>query len=325
LRTQSLFAETRVNTLENSEDWFEWLDLETRRRVLLAAYHIDAQQATLFEQDLTDVLSFELDFPMPCTDALWNSTSAPEWGVVTPTEASEHRITLQDVAALASLRFELQPTLSPFTSSLVVSHFSIQRRHRAGSVAIPIPNAPIAAILLAHTQTVLGLIPLRSLLAVAGLTWVLGQKLTDENQFTSAKAATRQWANDRSTSLRAAWHAAHVLRIAFNHGVDGGDLHERWCVYVSALVCWAFVCAHQTNDSDITSASSLPEEQATWALLTALDQQSWELVVSYPQRWQALALLRWARRKISGSGSGLLGDAEGVLGKLGEGGIGDLF
>ena len=96
-------------------------------------------------------------------------------------------------------------------------------------------------------------------------------------------------------------------------------------MYISALVCWAVVCAHQTPDPDVASASSLSEEQATYALLTAFDKQSWELVVSFPQRWQALALLRWVRRKISGSGSGLFGDAEGVLAKLGEGGIGDLF
>ena len=160
--------------------------------MMLAAYHIDVQQATLFEQELTDVLSPELDFPMPCTNAFWNSTSASEWSAAAPIEASEHRITLRDVAALASLRFELQPTLSLFTSSLVLSHFSIQRRQGAGSLTIPIPNAPISAILLAHTQTVLGLVPLRSLLAVAGRTWVLGQKLTDESEFTKAKAATRQ-------------------------------------------------------------------------------------------------------------------------------------
>jgi hypothetical protein len=115
-----------------------------------------------------------------------------------------------------------------------------------------------------HAMTMTRLTPLRSLLIVSGESWIFGKKLDKENEFQAAKEGLRQWVDMGCDSLTALWHATRLLRdrLTFMPG-DAIDeisaqfsstlmLHEAWCLYIAALVCWA----HGLNPSLGSSTSA---------------------------------------------------------------------
>ena len=127
--------------------------------------------------------------------------------------------------------------------------------------------------------------PLRSLLIVAGETWIFNRKIQREADWIAAKRELRTWIST-DNARRAVWHAGKVLRIGMrapknpsNSKTYYGDniavpprspsakmnsniaedesvilpregeahLHNYWTLYVASLVCWAWGFDAQTD------------------------------------------------------------------------------
>lgn len=345
-------------------EWLRWVDLEARRRLVLACFILDAQQAVLFEQDFSQspALRGHSSLFVSCPPAIWEAGSPADW-------TSHHgglsnllpQRRLPDMAreflnpspAVSTATSTAPQSYSTFESSTVLAyimsstqspdHISIiesRLAHWLTRVKAVCPSSGVRHPLLAtyHTYHLSLHTPLRSLLAVTGESWVLGRKLSHPSEFLNARMQVQQWASGASAK-RAAWHAARVVRCAMarQDAVDGdgenekqgGGLHEQWCVYVSALVCWAWGSALRRSSVPSPrqegAEGEAGEVESMWRYLYAMDTQSWEDVGGTVETAGRVAmtkgLLGCVRRWTRGSMCGLLKEGEAVLKRIEGGGV----
>ena len=215
----------------------DWPDLESRKRILLAAFIIDTQRKVLFHQPLTQSFppSTIPELPAICPVSLWNAPSPEDWRAQLP----------QQTANSSSTPFEAMLTLC--------------KNHHAN---LPPPSPPFSSLfhpffnLSAH-------IPLHSLLLVASSSWLFARKSTLP-AWNSAKTHLRAWSISPSASI-SAWWAGRLLRTHFQptHSYDTSTvigLEVDWTLYVSALVVWAYFFPTAvevgSRGSDYSSSSS---------------------------------------------------------------------
>ncbi|KAL2404634.1 hypothetical protein ABEF93_006564 [Exophiala dermatitidis] len=239
-----------------------WLEHETRRRILQAATVLDQQQVTMFEQPPTIVqhersrrpsLDLRCKIPLPCSDELWETSPVEKWEEVASRSGgiSNSGATSKDMGDVASGVssdldfFQIQVSLTekpdvPFDRLLLRpggpshahDHARLVFNHQVRELA-------------RHT-------PIRQLLIVSGESWVLGKKLENEAEFQAAKRNLRAWVDTNRESRIAFWYATQLIRsrveiatpsetedvtVSF---LDTYMLHEPWCLYLAALVCWAY-------------------------------------------------------------------------------------
>lgn len=157
-----------------------------------------------------------------------------------------------------------------------------------------------------HTFALCENVPIRDLLAVAGETWIMSEKLTREEEYIAAQAKSREWAPRRSASefglsdeqpqiQRAVAHALKVLRI---HQVQPktGLMFQEWSVYLASLVIWARAYALSSESQGYPPSaerrlSSPASDQAVSSLLTAGPDHDISLS-------EAMNILDWTRDKI---------------------------
>ncbi|KAK5100348.1 hypothetical protein LTS08_005097 [Lithohypha guttulata] len=72
-------ARRTPNPTTPDEAWHRWIETESTRRAAFAAFCVDASHAIMFGHAAIMVVH-ELRLPLPCDDALWSATSAPEVG-----------------------------------------------------------------------------------------------------------------------------------------------------------------------------------------------------------------------------------------------------
>ncbi|KAI0173250.1 fungal-specific transcription factor domain-containing protein [Hypoxylon sp. FL1284] len=63
---------------ELEHGWRRWVEAEEKKRLALLCFMWDTQHAVLFCQSLC-MSAFELRLPLPCSQALWEASAAPEW------------------------------------------------------------------------------------------------------------------------------------------------------------------------------------------------------------------------------------------------------
>lgn len=223
----------------------QWSDLETRRRLLLASFLLDSQRSTFFHQSPCPAFSAlqPHSLPEPCSASAWECANLVAW-----------RHHLLDAPAVAP-----SSSSSPFQASVHL-HLSLLTPH-ATTTPPHLLSPPLDCNFNYHALRVATHTPIPTLLAVAAESWLFGRKVQDLGVWTEAKVRLRRWVLSEAAS-RAVWHAGFVLRAVVVGGgggegeetVDGGveeggvrrseslglGLHGEWCVYVAALVCWAY-------------------------------------------------------------------------------------
>ncbi|KAK5125587.1 hypothetical protein LTR08_005191 [Meristemomyces frigidus] len=93
--------------------------------------------------------------------------------------------------------------------------------------------------------------PIRDLLAVAGESWYIAEKLGTQTDYTAAQILAREWAQGCTDPVhgtapashlwpveRALHHARRIVEIHRNHPRTG-LLFQEWGVYLAAVVFWA--------------------------------------------------------------------------------------
>jgi len=280
---QSLPANADRNLLQTAYTY--WIGLETRRRVLLAAFVLDTQRSTLFQQPPCQTITPQTpNLPIACPESIWECSDLQIW-----------------------FSFICQPSLnindiSPFTTNILQCLNIV-----APSLCTPVQDPASHALLMAIYT------PIHPLLTIAAESWLFARKVEDPTHWTAAKSRLRAWVESDAAS-QAVWHAGHYLRAHLKNNNDNPSvdaLHTSWCLYLAALVCWAYGFSptpHLRNQG----------LEAT-RYLTAVNVPSWKELKSMRGGGATREVLK-SVRAVLGRGSGaLVAEGESVLGRLIEG------
>ncbi|KAI9824939.1 MAG: hypothetical protein M1832_001544 [Thelocarpon impressellum] len=312
-------------------EWLRWIDLEARRRITLAAFLLDAHQATLFEQDFcqSPEVRGHANLCVSCPSDIWECESAQEW-----TKQHGRLVGLIPLRRIPDLaRDFLNPgddetSLSLFETAVVLSFVASSQAKSGNGHAVEEglhnwrrhADSSKRTLLITYHAYVLSLhVILRDLLAGVGESWVLGQDVGQTSAPLEARTRLRRWAQGTGAK-RAVWHAAQGIRIAFEAPSErqtiglGDGLHEQWCVYVSALVCWAYGFGLAHPDGSTADVVGGPADDM-WLYLEAMDTPRWEDVGAAPGTAERLVqtsgMLACVGQWIQASMSGLVGEGEG--------------
>ncbi|KAL8703928.1 MAG: hypothetical protein Q9201_002908 [Fulgogasparrea decipioides] len=297
-----------------------WVNHECRRRVLVAAFVLDTQHSHLLQlpPSLIDTVEGDgLDLPFPTSAETWACTDIPTW---------RNLIASQQVFSLSSLD-QNPPLMDPFRSSLLTCYQIHCLCASNGPSPKDLVYHPVKAHVLPtklshHSFSLSTHTPIHALVITASESWLFGTKITEEAVWLESKATLRKWV-DSDGAMEAVWHAAALLRLTFQHRshqpqqqpYEAGYLHDLYCLYIAALVCWAF-------GHGVTITKARPELSADNAemlaanYLQAMDVTDWRGIrnVAGTIRASTKGLLEWVRLRIGELGmGGLVNGAEDVL------------
>ena len=237
-----------------------WVDHETRRRILQAFSILDMQQTIFFEQPATIIqhgrtrLSTEMartNISLPCADVLWDSSPIEEWEGLAKTHQHLEQTTVDPFQPQDSTPrldyFQTQAWMQADPASL--DRFCYEDHCVFLPLMVEHDQPRSSMTFNKHAMNFIKHTPLRQLLIVSGESWIFGKKLENEADFRTAKQALRTWVSTSPDSLSALWHATKLLRRQIKVSSRNQDvtatfestrmLHEPWCLYLAALVCWA--------------------------------------------------------------------------------------
>ncbi|KAI4204687.1 MAG: hypothetical protein LQ350_001002 [Teloschistes chrysophthalmus] len=286
---------------------------------------MDTQYSHLLQQPTSYPDAIEeddLDLPFPTSAEIWQCVDMPTW---------RNLIMTQEAFSLSGLGQDL-PLLDPFQSSLLTC-YQIYRSSTTQSVQDELAYYPVKSQILPTRKTYHALClstftPLHALLITASESWLFGTKITEEPGWLESKGAVRKWVSSDACK-KAVWHATALLRLNSEDQINqeqqqdeqAGYLHDLWCLYIAALVCWAFGYGTANVPSQPRSLSDNAEMLAV-EYLNVTNIGSWQDVERIPAtaRANTRGLLEYVRGRIGELGmGGLLNGAEDVLFRLVQG------
>lgn len=309
-------------------------DHEAKQRLLAAYYILDQQHSTFFGRQEISVPEFvpgNIGLPQLLNqwDADFESSNntlvQKNDGDLMPARQSLHAA----VTETRSLAASAETRSSDLFTSMLLTAYSSGDKEEATSLR----NTEASLSKSAHAQTawhtsqLCTSTPIRALLAVAGESWVMAEKLSSRGDYATAQDTIRQWvASPRSK--QALLHSRAILRLHNVHARTAFIFHE-WSLHLACLVLWA--CAYAARSSTKQLRLAIPSSMSSFAAATApLDQELGVDVELLVQRcitgdgdiaWQDVTrVLAWAKSKIAKTGAtrfcGLTSGAVDVLGAL---------
>ena len=250
----------KSDSVTNAYD--KWVNQETKRRMLQACLTFDTEQHLLFGQKRAlvphnlprlDLANLKTTSLLPCEDELWSASPVEKWestaaATINTKEASTPRSVPEEAmhVDIFRARFLLSHTLTAAPSS-TTEFQPFDQLH-----GILHQQQRFVADFTYHSLTFARLTPIRTLLTVAGESWVLGRKVENEVEFQNAKITLRRWIETAQQSTDALWHATQLLRLLIEpQDLSVGErptllrfqstyvLHEEWTLYLATLICWA--------------------------------------------------------------------------------------
>lgn len=297
-----------------------WTRHETKRRILLAAFVLDTQNSVFFEQPVFNLDLININLPYPQPTQTWECPDLGKWRSLVHGGHRPYDLRLlgHDFSCLAPF--------DAFQSSFI-SCYQIQRGYlhpntnmsRYGEIAPCLPETPIhqtTAFLTYVALNLSSLAPIKSLLIVSSASWLFGTKVTEPSVWESAKVRLRAWvATD--AAARCTSYATQILQIALEDQCLQ-TLHGKWCIYLAALVCWAYGFSPGQHEVPGRLSVDLANFQAREYLL-AMNGSIWMEASSLSVRWYTRGVLECVRARLHGSMGGLLNQAEDTLAALAEG------
>lgn len=297
-----------------------WTRHETKRRILLAAFVLDTQNRVFFEQPAFSLDLININLPYPQPTETWECPDVEKWRSLVH---GGHRP--YDLRSLGHNFSSLAP-FDAFQSSFI-SCYQIHRVYLRPNINISryyevtpfLPETLIhqtPAFLTFFALHLSSLAPIKSLLIVSNASWLFGTKVTEPSVWESAKVRLRAWvATD--DAARCTWYATKILQIALGEE-SLQTLHGKWCIYLAALVCWAYGFSPGQREAlgrlDVDMANFQAREY-----LLAMNRLTWMEVSSLSMRWYTRGVLERVRARLHGSTGGLLNQAEDTLATLAEG------
>ncbi|MCJ1310009.1 hypothetical protein MMC25_003670 [Agyrium rufum] len=250
-----------------------WADQEARRRLLLAAFVHDTQRDVFFplKSRRPTATKQARQLPLPCDEPLWNALDAPSWRSILQASRAQSIPSVNPASNILSApvssigKHPMTPHVTPppsqTKSSIIPSaggvsfQGTIDRcvsiQHHTIPSSKTTATTPVSDALLMATNT-----PIQSLLTVAAECWLYANKVEERSTWLAAKSELRTWVDSGNVSAKAVWHAVQLLRAAFppasvtdnrttrmekaRRGSMALGLAENWCLYLAALVCWAY-------------------------------------------------------------------------------------
>ncbi len=188
---------------------------------------------------------------------------------------------------------------------------------------------------LANTYQLCSLIPARSLIAVAGETWIISEKLSSREEYAACQRKARAWAEGRQDEanvdthptktppVREAVKRALLMLDSYRTQPHSGSLFQEWSIYLAAIVIWSRAYAmDDTRGRRPRLSVPLPTEpqvssqelDSAMAEICNLDEER-EITLR-----QAKIVLLWTKTQIAKADplhlSGLENCARDVLGML---------
>ncbi|KAI1098611.1 hypothetical protein F4804DRAFT_324280 [Jackrogersella minutella] len=255
-----------------NDRWYEWIDNESRRRLLAACFVLDVHTSVYYQQHLVQPFPMS-EHPIPLirpTEGLWAAKSSQEWEASfamwstnsEPTSLSDESPTAEQVARapyldqsvfLVSEALRLPRRTSPSILDLTAEVDETS----ADEITRLFPGSPVGNTYLALHYT-----PLHDLLAVSGETWLFSKKIAIPQVFQQHMRRLQVWCNgpyagvavrfaakallaflDRThhsnTNTLNATLSSSDLEDEEGRGWDTLDISDYWAMYVCALICWA--------------------------------------------------------------------------------------
>lgn len=113
----SLDSPTRTGSTDAAktadEQWNQWIENESTKRVACAAFMIDSIHATMFGHSAV-MAAHEMRLPLPCDDALWTATSSAELGRIESNLAAQGIKSISFLEGLKRTLNKKEVQTSPF-------------------------------------------------------------------------------------------------------------------------------------------------------------------------------------------------------------------
>ncbi|KAI5860225.1 hypothetical protein GGS23DRAFT_599601 [Durotheca rogersii] len=213
------------------EQWNEWIDTESQRRLLAACFLLDAHTSVYYEQHL--MRQFPISKPLiPLirpTEDLWAARTPEEWEVRLATRPANAEPAHLSDAPLTAEQIAGAPPLDRAVF-LASEALRLPKRHDP-SVLDPsreIDEAPVERFsslfpgsAVANTYLALHYTPLHDLLAVSGDTWLFSKKVAFDEVYQQHKKQLQVWCGS-SHAATAAGFAAKALLTFLDPGAAHG-------------------------------------------------------------------------------------------------------
>nr|POF01088.1 hypothetical protein CFP56_21036 [Quercus suber] len=232
-------------------------DIEYKRLMLLACYILDQQHSSLFGRKTADcllTLGMNLPFPRPQSDI-----GAPFRSSL---QSDCPKLLYQTISEKFGIAATSEERFNTFQSSLILScladtntnadlcGFDLGDDLEVSPLFLAIEQSARTKIAY-HASMLCRNSPVRQLLAVAGESWIIAEKLDSEAEFTVAQREAKRWAEGKVPALasahlagsqaaieRALYHAMEILRLHMAHPKTG-LLYQEWSLYLASIVIWA--------------------------------------------------------------------------------------
>ncbi|KAF2169137.1 hypothetical protein M409DRAFT_20364 [Zasmidium cellare ATCC 36951] len=313
-------------------------DAASKQRLLLTCFTLEQQHSMLFGRLPTDCFAgTSQDLPFPSSQLQWDAVPGHEAGAPIEDTAYER---ISD--ALKAASYMTEPAIAPhdaFQSTLLMACMCQSLNGiLEWTDGMTDPPMLLAAEqsprcrLIFHTLMLCKNAQIRDLLAVAGESWVMAEKLSTQAEHTAAQIEIRDWASKSFAEdipafgfevpvQRALSHAFSILAIHQQHPRTG-VLFQEWAVYLAAVVIWARVYVSRVDGRH--PRLSIPNATEPRPSPSELNQSAAALIqrAATPlMGWnESRTILLWAKMKIEKYDvphtCGLTSGALDVLGKL---------
>lgn len=283
---------------------------ESKQRLLAAYYILDQEQAILFGRPNTvvpDFLPANLSLPQPMQ--AWDSDAAYVPGSFGHADDWHYqaRGSLGQVStSLPHLGASTHEPFDEFMASLALAYSTSDTRVAPLGPQNPVPDLgrdaptlnPIRVELARQTLALCSSTPIRALLATAGESWVMAEKLSLPADYSAAQNTVRAWT---VTSADAAF--ARALEIIRLHRLYPKTtcLYHEWSLHLASLAVWAYTYARRspktlrlsipssTSPASIVRGHELDKALANLAQTEVNDNVIWD---------DTKCVLSWARSRI---------------------------
>lgn len=280
------------------QHWSQWIETETRRRLMAAYFVLDVHKSMYYEQPLT--LSFDApksSIPLTTsTEARWIARSAEAWSHASALGSTNRgSLILCEIIKPDRIENASHLDLAVFLAAEVLR---LPKRAASGELDVSTSadqaqSAPIKRLFpdstVASTYLALHYTPLRDLLAVSGESWFFSQKVIPLQDFQQRQKRLKRWSGSKFAANAAGFAAEALLKFldsrivhhgapqTFAHDERGGEatafpesrsltwnktlISDYWAMYVCTLIiCWAI--NHRTAKAPRTAAASASKKGA---------------------------------------------------------------
>ncbi|OAL45671.1 hypothetical protein IQ07DRAFT_215202 [Pyrenochaeta sp. DS3sAY3a] len=240
-------------------DWVNWIELATWQRLLVSCYILESQQVLFLAREASQSFIQEsgLDLPFPSHSSCWDATSPVDWAFAIQ-QSSHYPRYVYEVTA------DLLVAFDAFQSSMIIAaHYGRidpQTYVQASSVldVEHLLDASPATMRKLLTAKLVQVTPIRALLAVSGESWILSEKSSSAQAFTTLKTTLRTWvAQLWNTSIadaaapikEALTISVSILEQGLKEQQDGITLEigTDMGLFFASLVLWAITTAANTR------------------------------------------------------------------------------